>query len=126
MENQLVILTRLIGNLNDGILGRDPCLKGTFLQKEFKRIKTELDKLPYENLMDTIAVYEFHSAESCRLADIVIRLKVALKMKKDLTDDEFYRLMKCDTLLKEFNTLINFYKELIQRKKELHQDNGAL
>ncbi|MNR02647.1 hypothetical protein D3C85_1185050 [compost metagenome] len=126
MENQLVVLERLIGNLNAGIVGRDQSLKGTFLQREFKRIKSELEKLPYQNLEDTIATCEFHLGAACKLADVVIRLKVSLKMKKDLTDDEFYRLMKCDTFLKEFNTLINFCKELIQRKKDLNQEMGAL
>lgn len=126
MENQLVVLARLIGNLSAGMVVRDHGLKGSFLQKEFKRIKAELEKLPYQQLEDTIEVCEFHLSESCRLADIVIRLKVSLKMKKDLTDDEFYQLMKCDTLLKEFNTLINFSKVLIQRKKDLNQEMGAV
>lgn len=121
MENQLVVLERLIDNLNSGVIGKQSYIKGALLHKEFKRIKSELEKSPDHDLEELIRCCDFHLTESCRLADIVIRLKVSLKMRRDLTDDEYYRLMKCEILLKEFKTLIEFYKELIKQKRGLNE-----
>lgn len=117
MENQLAVLERLISYLNTGMIGRESYLKGIFLQNEFKRIRVETESIPGHNLEEEVRSCNFHLSEASRLADIVIRLKVNLKMKKDMTDDEFYRLMKCDALLKEFKVLIEFYSTLLERKQ---------
>lgn len=119
MENQLLFLARLIHSLESGIIVKDSGLKGSFLSTEFKRIKQASDKYASKLPQDVLEYCEFHLNEACVLADVVIRLKVSLKMRKDLTDDEFYRFMKCEMLVKEFKKLIDHYNKEILRQQQL-------
>lgn len=125
MEDQLAVLERLIRHLNAGLIGRESHLKGLFLQEEWPQGRAdELGNtsagLPDQALQEAIRSCNVYLLESCKLADIVISLSVSLKMKENLTADEFYRLMKCDALLNEFKTLIQSYRVLLMQKTDFY------